>query len=65
MESLEIHEREYLATRDKTEIGYEIEIELRPKTGDNSKGFLGRYQVWAQGQKVEGDHGTEWKRGEK
>ena len=63
VESLEIHEREYLATRDKTEIGYEIEIELRPKAGDDSKGFLVRYYVWTQGRRIERNGGTEWKRG--
>jgi hypothetical protein len=62
VESLEIYEREYLATRDKTEIGYYIEVELRPKAGDDSKGFRGRYLVWAQGERIENPSGAEWKR---
>ena len=38
VESLRIREREYLATKDKTEIGYDIEIVLYQKAGDGSKG---------------------------
>ena len=62
VESLEICEREYLATRDKTEIGYYIEVALRPKIGDDSKGFRGRYLVSVQGEKIANPSGTEWKR---
>ncbi len=63
VESLEIYEREYLVTRDKTEIGYYVEVELRPKSGDDSKGFRGRYLVWAHGERIENPSGTEWKQG--
>ncbi len=52
VESLEIYEREYLATQDKPEIGYDIEIELRPRAGDKSSGFLGRYQVWRRDREL-------------
>ncbi len=63
VESLENYEREYFATRDKTEIGHYIEAELRPKAGDDSKGFRARHLVWRHGQKIENPMGAEWKRG--
>jgi len=62
VESLKTYEREYLATRDKTQIGYYIEVELHPKAGNDSKGFRGRYLVWARGERIEGPSGAEWKR---
>ncbi len=62
VESLSIHEREYLATPEKTEVGYEVEIELHPRAGDDSKGFRTKYQVWAQGREGSRQGGSEWKR---
>ncbi len=64
VKSLSVREQEYLATKNTTDIGYEVEIELRPKACDDSKGFLVRYYVSAQGRRIEGNGGTEWKRGQ-
>jgi hypothetical protein len=62
VEFLEICEREYLVSRDKTEMGYYIEVELRPKAGEDSRGLRGRYLVWAKGERVESPSGAEWRR---
>ncbi len=61
VESLCVREREYLASRDKTDIGYEVEIELHQNANDPSKWFLGRYQVWAQGRRIAAHGLSEWK----
>ena len=53
VESLAIREREYLATKDKTEIGYEVEIVLHSAANDDPRGCEFGYQVLAQGQEVD------------
>lgn len=63
VESLQIREREYLASKDKTEIGYEVRITLHAKAGDDSKGCRFGYQVLSQGLYIESQGGSEWSKG--
>jgi hypothetical protein len=58
--SMAVREREYLATTDRMELGYEVEIVLHQKAGDDSIGFRGRYQILANGQKIESLGSNEW-----
>ena len=58
--SLRVQERPYLAATNKTEIGYEVEIELRPRRSDESKGYRGWFQVWDGGKRVQFQGSNEW-----
>jgi hypothetical protein len=58
--SLAVRQREYLDAKDKTQLGYEVQIVLHHKSDDDSKGFRGWYQVWDNGQAIWGLGISEW-----
>jgi hypothetical protein len=62
VELLSIREQEYLATKDEMQVGYEVDITLYSKQGDDSQGLRHGYLVWANGMEIWSRGGSEWSR---
>ena len=60
--SLSVHERQYMATPETVDVGYDVEVKLQGQgaLGERTPGYRGSYQVYESGNEVVLNGWCEW-----